>query len=176
MKKSLCLTLTLLAISVAFLSVPVSALSEAQSGAVVQNCASIKQSLRALERTDARTRSYLGSAYEAVLTNFIAPLNLRLINTGQPNTNLTTLHSEIIETRKNFISEYTAYSQSLEDLVSSDCYSHPEDFYNKLYETRKKRAALSSTTTTFRNLLSEHLTAVRKLKTSLGAKDGTDQK
>lgn len=151
---------------------PVSALSEEQSGSIVQNCASIKQSLRTLQRTDARSRSYLGTAYETILSKFIAPLNLRLINTSQPNANLTTLHSNIIETRKNFIAEYTTYSQALEDLVSSDCYSHPEDFYTKLQNTRRKRANLSSTTTTFRNLLSEYLTGVRKLKSTIGAKDG----
>ncbi len=150
-----------------------SAISEPQSDAIVHNCASIKQSLRALQRTDARSRSYLGSAYETLLSKFITPLNLRLINTNQPNANLTTIHSNIIDTRKNFISEYTTYSQALEDLVATDCYGHPEDFYNKLQDTKRKRATLSSTTTTLRNLLSEYLTAVRKLKNTLGAKDGT---
>ena len=157
-----------------FLSRPASALSETQSGAIVQGCASIKQSLRALQRTDARTRSYLGMSYEELLTDFITPLNLRLINTNQPNANLTTIHSNIIETRKRFISEYTTYSQALEVLVSADCYGHPDDFYNKLQDTKRKRASLSGTTTTLRNLLSEYLTAVRKLKTTLGVKDGAD--
>ncbi|MBR3264108.1 hypothetical protein IKF94_02675 [Candidatus Saccharibacteria bacterium] len=157
-----------------FLARPASALSENQSGAIVQNCASIKQSLRALQRTDARSRSYLGSAYETILSKFITPFNLRLINTNQPNANLTTIHSNIIETRKSFISEYTTYSQALEDLIASDCYSHPEDFYSKLQDTRRKRANLSGTTTTLRNLLSEYLTAVRKFKNTLGEKDGTN--
>lgn len=155
-----------------FLSHPASALSDAQSGAIVQGCASIKQSLRALQRTDARSRSYLGMAYEDLLSKFIAPFNLRLINTNQPNANLTTIHSNIIDTRKKFISEYTTYSQALEDLVASDCYGHPDIFYDKLQDTKRKRANLSGTTTTLRNLLSEYLTAVRKLKTTLGAKDG----
>lgn len=153
---------------------PVMAISESQSGAIVQNCASIKQSLRALQRTDARSRSYLGSAYETLLSKFITPLNLRLISTNQPNANLTTIHSNIIETRKNFINEYTTYSQALEDLISADCYKHPEDFYDKLQDTKRKRANLSGTTTTLRNFLSEYLTAVRKLKNTLGVKDGTN--
>lgn len=149
------------------------ALSSEQSGAIVQNCASTKQSLLSLQRTDARTRSYLGSAYETVLADYITPLNLRLINSAQPNATLTDLHSEIINTRKEFNSEYTSYSQSLEELIGIDCYTKPEEFYNKLVETRKKRATVSTTTTSIRNLLSEHLTAVRKLKTDLGGKDAT---
>ena len=155
-----------------FLAHPASAISEEQKGAIVQNCASIKQSLRTLQRTDARPRSYLGSAYETILSKFIAPLNLRLINTNQPNANLTTIHSSIIDTRKNFITEYTTYSQALEDLVASDCYNHPEEFYDKLLDTKKKRANVSTTTTNLRNLLSEYLTGVRKLKSTMEAKDG----
>ena len=158
-----------------FLSRPATALSENQSNAIVHNCASIKQSLRSLQRTDARSRSYLGSAYETILSDFIAPLNLILTSSNQPNINLTTVHSNVVDTRKAFISEYTAYSQALEGLIATDCYGHPEDFYNKLQDTKRKRATLSSTTTTLRNLLSEYLTAVRKLKNNLGAKDGATE-
>ena len=150
-------------------------LSEDQRGAISQHCATTKQSLRTLQRTDARTRSYLGSAYEELLTHYITPLNLRLINSGQPNANLTTIHSEIIETRQRFISEYTTYSQALEDLIATDCQSRPDDFYDKLIDTRKKRAQLSTTTTNLRNLLSEHLTAVRRLRNNLGAQNASTE-
>ena len=144
-------------------------LNNDQRGAISQHCATTKQSLRTLQRTDARTRSYLGSAYENLLSNFITPLNLRLINSGQPNTNLTNLHSKIIDTRKTFISEYTSYSQSLEDLVSTDCQGNPDEFYDKLLIVRKKRAELSSITTDLRNLFSEHVTDARLLRNSMSA-------
>ena len=152
---------------------PVSAaeLSDDQTGAISQHCATTKQSLRTLQRTDARSRSYLGSAYENLLSDYISPLNLRLINSNQPNANLTKIHSQILETRQDFISRYTSYSQALEELISSDCQNHPNEFYDKLTNTRKKRAELSSVTTTLRNLFSEHLTEVRLLRNSLGEKD-----
>lgn len=152
---------------------PVSAveLNADQTGAIVQNCASTKQSLRTLQRTDARARSYLGAAYESLLSDYISPLNLRLINSNQPNTNLTNLHSKVLETRQEFNSRYTSYSQALEELISSDCQNHPDEFYDKLVNTRKKRAELSSTATSLRNLFSEHLTEVRFLKNSLGGKN-----
>ena len=172
MKKFYYATLSVAVLLGIFLPLPVSALSPEQSSDLVQNCAQIKQSLHTLQRADARSRSYLGSAYETILTHFIAPLNLRLININQPNANLTTIHSSIIETRQNFVSEYTTYSQALEDLIASDCYSHPEEFFIKLQDTRRKRANLSATTTTLRNLLSEYLTGVRKLKSTIGPKDG----
>lgn len=151
--------------------VKASALSEEQNGAISQNCATTKQSLKQLQKTDARTRSYLGSAYESILSNYITPLDLRLINTGQPNASLTTLHSSIIDVRKDFVAKYTSYSQSLEELINIDCYNHQEEFYSKLVETREKRAELSAATTNIRNLFSEHLTDVRRLKNSLGGKN-----
>lgn len=148
-------------------------LSDDQRGAITGGCATIKQSLKQLQKTDARSRSYLGSVYETILSSYVTPLDLRLISAGQPNASLTNLHSNLIETRKDFVAQYTAYSQSLDDLIGTDCYNHPEDFYDKLSETRKKRAELSATTTNFRNLLSEHLTAVRKIKSGLeGENDG----
>lgn len=149
-------------------------LDEAQRGAISQHCATTKQALRTLQRTDARSRSYLGSVYENLLSDFIAPLNLLLINSNQPNTNLTTIHSEIIETRKTFIAEYTTYSQYLEDLLAIDCQSHPDEFYKQLVETREKRAALSTTTTHLRNLFSEHITAVKRLRSSLIPQEGAN--
>ncbi|MBR2659576.1 hypothetical protein IKD60_02335 [Candidatus Saccharibacteria bacterium] len=162
------LTAILSAAASPLFSEKVTALSDDQRGAIEQNCATTKQSLKQLQKTDARTRSYLDSAYEGLLVKYITPLDLRLINAGQPNANLTTIHSNIITTRQRFVAEYTTYSQSLEELLSIDCYNHPDEFYNKLVETRQKRAELSSTTTNIRNLFSEHLTAVRRLKSSLG--------
>lgn len=151
-------------LSFVFISTPVSALSSDQESAITQYCATTKQSLKTLQRTDARTRAYLGSAYESLLSNFITPLSLRLTSANQPSASLADLHGTIVDVRQDFIREYTEYSQSLEELIATDCYSSSETFYNKLTETRKKRSTLSTTTTNLRNLLSEHLTAVRKIE------------
>ncbi len=145
---------------------PASALSDTQIGAISQHCGTIKQALKSLQKTDARTRSYLGSIYETIISDYIAPMNLRLIESGQPNAALTDLHSVILDVRKSFVSNYTSYSQSYEDLLAIDCQSDPETFYNRLVETRHRRAEVSSTTTNLRNLFSEYLTAVRKLRSN----------
>ncbi|MBR5621317.1 hypothetical protein IKW75_02445 [Candidatus Saccharibacteria bacterium] len=149
-------------------------LSDDQKGAISQHCATTKQSLKTLQRTDARARSYLGAAYENLVTNYITPLDLRLINNGRPNANLTAIHSRIVETRKQFISEYTNYSQSLEDLIATDCQNSPEEFYTKLVSTREKRASLSTTTTNMRNLFSEYLTDVKLLRNSFTSAEKED--
>lgn len=146
-------------------------LDEDQIGAISQNCATIKQSLRALQRTDARTRAYLGSAYERVLSDFITPMDLRLINVNQPNASLTTIHSDIIEARQNFVRDYTVYSQKLEELITHDCQNDPQNFYHTLTDTREKRATLEKSTEKIRRLLGDHLAAVKKLEKNTGGEN-----
>lgn len=145
-----------------------SILDNDQIGAISQNCASIKQSLRALQRTDARARSYLGSAYEKALSDFITPMDLRLINVGQPNATLTTIHSDIITARQEFVHDYTVYSQKLEELITHDCQNDPQNFYHTLEDTRTKRATVEKSTEKIRRLLGDHLAAVKKLEANLG--------
>ena len=155
----------------------VSAMSSEKSGAISQHCATIKQSLKSLQKTDARSRSYLGSIYETIITKFIAPMNLRLIDTGQPNANLTDLHSVILNVRKEFTQNYTSYSQALEDLLATNCQTDPEGFYQKLIDTRQKRAEVSSLTTSLRNLFSEYLTGVRRIRNEYASRlEGSDGK
>ena len=149
-----------------------SILDNDQIGAISQNCASIKQSLRALQRTDARTRSYLGSAYEKTLSDYITPMDLRLINVGQPNAALTTIHSDIIAARQEFVHDYTVYSQKLEELITHDCQNDPQNFYHTLEDTRSKRATVEKSTDKIRRLLGEHLTAVKKIENNLGEGNG----
>ena len=142
-------------------------LSKEQAGAISQSCDSIKQSLRKLQKADTKTRSYLGSIYEDLITDFISPLNLRLTRNNLPNTTLTTLHSDLILKRQDFAQKFTLYEQSFEDLLSADCQNNPEDFYKKLQETRKARNALERSTEAFRMLLEKHQNAVQTLKGTL---------
>lgn len=150
-------------------------LTDDQIGAISQNCASIKQSLRSLQRTDARSRSYLGSAYERILSDFVTPIDLRLINVGQPNADLTNIHSNILSVRQDFVHQYTSYSQSLEELVNIDCQNAPAVFYKQLISTREKRAILAGTTTKLRRLFSEHLKLVEKIKPNFARKENANE-
>lgn len=142
-------------------------LSKEQSGAISQSCDSIKQSLKKLQKADTKTRSFLGSFYEDFLTDFISPLNLRLVKNDLPSPTLTKLHSELIDERQDFAKKFTLYAQSLEALLSADCQNHPDEFYTKLLETRKARNSLEQATEAFRMLLEKHQNAVQALKETL---------
>jgi len=145
----------------------VSALTEDQESEISQSCATIKQNLKNLQRTDSRTRSYLGSLYQTFLTNYIAPLNLNLVKNNQPSPTLTALYSDFLDARKEFANDFTIYSQNFEELLLIDCKEHPEDFYNKLEQTRKERDNLHKSVKKMRTLLMNQYVATEKLKGEL---------
>ena len=77
MKKCICFSAVI--IMSVFLALPVGAISESQKTVIVDNCDKIKETLTTVQHQDSRTRVYLGRYYETILTNFITPLNLRLV-------------------------------------------------------------------------------------------------
>ena len=144
-----------------------SALTEDQESEISQSCATIKQNLKNLQRTDSRTRSYLGSLYQTMLTNYIAPLNLNLVKNNQPSPTITALYSDFLNARKEFADKFTTYSQNFEELLLIDCKDHPGDFYDKLEQTRRERDELHKSVKKVRTLLTNQYTATEKLKEEL---------
>lgn len=146
---------------------PVSALTDLQLGAISQNCATIKQTLTQLQRADSRTRTYLGATYEVIASKFITPLNLRLINNGRPNTDLFAIQSDFTATQAKFREAYTEYMRELEGMIAVNCQEHPQEFYNHLERTRKKRSELQSATSKLSELAKRQYQAVLELEKSL---------
>ena len=150
--------------------------SDAKKGSISQNCNAIKTSLSSLQKTDSKTRVLLGASYQTVLTNFLAPLNIRLIKANLSDANLSTTQANIASEWTTFQDQFTKYSQSLEGLISIDCKSHPEDFYEKLEATRSSRKSLNKTAIKINNLVKTSVSTVTDLRDSLlkkGGKDGT---
>lgn len=150
-----------------FISLPALAISETQKNSIIDNCASIKQTLEGIQKTDARARVYLGSYYEAILTKYITPLNVRLVEN-----NLST--AELVENQNNFASaktvftnDYISYQQNLEELVAIDCKTEPESFYDKLIKVRQKRKIMEQDVLKLRSFLSEHIKLVDGIKGKL---------
>lgn len=142
------------------------ALSELQQGAISQNCASMQQSLKSLQKADSRTRAHLGSTYETILNKFITPLNLRLTKDNHPNPELAAFQTDFASTRVKFSEQFIKYSQSLEELINLDCRAQPEAFYKRLGTTRKLRHKLSMTVAELHRLTEGHRAAVKTLQES----------
>ena len=164
MRKSF-LVLALLATSVASVSpVFATSLSEEQRGAISQNCNSIKTSLSSLQKSDSKVRVLLGTSYQTILSNFLTPLNIRLVKNNATDATLSSIQTNLASERNTFQEQFIRYSKSLENLIAIDCKNNPDEFYKNLDETRTLRSALNKTAVRIHKLIDKHLSIVRELK------------
>ena len=110
-----------------------------QKTTIVDHCDTMKDNLKSLQRTDSRARVYLGRYYETILTDFITPLNIRLVENNISDAKLLDNQTNFAAKRSVFNYDYISYQQSLEELVNTNCKTEPEKFYEKLVITREKR-------------------------------------
>ena len=142
-------------------------LTEKQSASIVNYCNTVRQDLKNLQRTDARARTYFGAIYETILSKYLKPLNLRIVDNDLSNTTLLKLQSDFAEARTDFSEDYIKYSKSLEELVSIDCRFEPDLFYKKLVSTREKRATVAYDIKVLNGLLTSIIKSTEQLKESL---------
>ena len=135
--------------------------------AVVDHCESIRNDLRNLQRMDSRTRVYLGRYYETILTKFVTPLNLRLVENNLSDVKLIENQTNLATARSNFADDFTKYSQTLEELIGIDCKNEPERFYERLVVTRDRRAKVNKDARKIRELTNEQVTLVKGLEDRL---------
>lgn len=138
-------------------------ITDAQKNTIVDHCDTIKDSLKSLQRVDSRTRVYLGRYYETILTNFITPLNLRLVENNISNSNLLDNQTNFAAKRTNFVNDFISYQQALEELVNVNCKNEPEKFYEKLNVAREKRKTVNKDVTKLKGLTDEQKKLVEEL-------------
>lgn len=139
-------------------------LTDAQINTIVDHCDTIKDSLKSLQRVDSRTRVYLGRYYETILTNFITPLNLRLVENNISNTALLENQTNFANKRNSFVSDFIVYQQALEELVHVNCKSEPVKFYEKLLVAREKRKIVNKDVSKLRAMTDDQVKLVEGLK------------
>lgn len=147
-------------------AVPVMALTEKQEAAIVDRCAEIREDLKTVQKDDARARVHLGGRYETILSKFIVPLNVRLVENNLSNADLVENQNQFAEAKATFANDYVGYQQDLEELVAMDCKNEPSEFYEKLAKVRQKRKTVEQDTLKLRNLISKQV----KLVTSVRSK------
>lgn len=164
-KKSLilCLVFTVLFCP----TVSVSALAKNQEVYISDHCNEIKNDLKNVQKNDARIRVFLGGKYETILTHFIVPLNIRLVENSLSNADLVENQNSFTETKSLFNNDYISYQQALENLVAMDCKNEPSSFYEQLTKVRKKRKTIEQDVLKMRSLLSTHVNLVTELRGKL---------
>lgn len=149
------------------LSSEVLAISTAQKTAISEKCDTLRDSLKNIQKMDARTRVFFGSHYETVLSKFITPLNLRLVENNISNINLIENQNNLASAKAKFSANYISYQQELEALIGIDCRTEPEKFYNKLVTVRKKRSGVASDIKKMKELVLSNIELTGALRGSL---------
>ena len=142
-------------------------LTAEQKSVIMNHCDTIKDSLKSLQRTDSRARVYLGRYYETILSSFITPLNLRLVENNISNPKLLDNQTNFASRRTDFVNDYIVYQQALEELVNTNCKTEPEKFYEKIEVAREKRKAVNKDVAKLRGLVDEQQKLVEELKNGL---------
>lgn len=145
----------------------VSAISEEQKASIVGRCETIKDDLKEVQRSDSRARVYLGRYYETILTKFITPLNVRLVENNLFDSDLINNQNVFAETRTSFVEDFIKYQKALEELVAMDCKNEPEKFYETLVGVRKKRKTVASDVSKISSLATKQINLVKVLKAKL---------
>ena len=137
---------------------------------IKNNCVKIKDTLSDLQHRDSRARVYFGRQYETLLSKFITPLNLRLVENNLSDSKLLENQTNFANRRTSFVNDYIKYQQSLEELVQFDCRAEPDKFYEKLVLVRERRARVENDVTKLRALAGTQKTLVESLRQTLGEK------
>lgn len=154
-----------LAISVVLLgSQGAMAISKVQKDAISDYCGTIKEALKSVQKDDARVRVHLGGRYETILSKFIVPLNVRLVEQNLSNAELVENQNKYAEAKAAFTSDYVNYQQKLEELITVDCKNNPSEFYEQLGKVREKRKTVEQDVVKLKNLISRHKKLVTALK------------
>lgn len=141
--------------------------SKAQLAAIKDHCETIRENLRVVQREDSRARVYLGRYYEIILTKFMTPLNVRLVENNLSDSALIENQSSFAAVRGKFVNDFVNYQKGLEELVGMDCKAEPAKFYEKLTRVRTKRRAVAEEVAKLRNLAAGQLKLVEGLKKKL---------
>ena len=150
-----------------FISVPVFAISDEQKAIIKERCDTIKEDLKSVQHADSRTREYLGRHYETILSKFITPLNMRLVENNLTNSELIGNQDDFTKARKVFMIDYVEYQKALEELTGVDCKAEPGKFYNDLVKVRSKRMAVANDVLALRKLANDQLKLATDLKEKL---------
>ena len=138
-----------------------------RKNAIIDNCENIKAMLVNLQHEDSRVRVYLGRYYETIISKFITPLNVRLVENNLSSSGLIDNQNDFAKVRADFMIDYIEYQKGLEELVATNCKDEPEVFYEKLEKVRDKRKIVAKDATKIRSLASKQIDLVLKLKESL---------
>ena len=151
-------------------AIPVSGITKEQETAITDHCEAIRQDLKKVQRQDARARVYIGGRYETILSKFVMPMNVWLVEHNISRPDLIESQNTISDVKAKFSNDYVDYQQELEQLVTRDCKGDASVFYDSLVRVRQKRQRVERDMAKMTTALEEYKSKITKLKESLDVK------
>ncbi|MBQ3465249.1 hypothetical protein IJH15_03515 [Candidatus Saccharibacteria bacterium] len=167
MKNKILVSCFVLGLVFCFNATNVVAISSTQKNVIVNNCDKIKDSLKNIQKSDAKARVFLGSHYETVLSKYMTSLNVRLVENNISKPALIDNQNELAKTKDSFSTLFVDYQKDLEELVAMDCRVEPEKFYERIVTIRTKRKNVASNVSKMREITLKNIKLVKELKESL---------
>ena len=149
---------------VSLVALPVGAITEEQEARIKDHCETIRENLKTVQKRDARARVYLGGYYETILSKYMTPLNVRLVENNISNVALIENQNSFAKAKAGFAEDFVGYQKALEELVLMDCKNEPGKFYEELEAVRVKRAKMEKDMAKITDLINKHRELVAELK------------
>lgn len=133
---------------------------------VTQNCVTAQVTLQRIQYSDTATRVNRGQTYEAILSQFMTPLNSRTANNrlSAEAAQLTQITNTYQQNIRNFKRHYEQYDDAIKNAIKTRCQNKPQEFYAYLKEAQRLRASTSSDVALLDQGIEEYRKVVSDLK------------
>lgn len=150
--------------AMSLVTLPVGAVSKEQEVIIKDRCETIRENLKTVQKRDAKARVYLGGYYETILSKYMTPLNVRLVENNISDVALIENQNSFAKAKTGFAEDFVSYQKALEELVLMDCKNEPAKFYEELEAVRAKRAKMEKDMAKITDLINKHRELVTELK------------
>ena len=150
--------------AMSLVALPVGAISKEQEAIIKDRCETIRENLKTVQKRDAKARVYLGGYYETILSKYMTPLNVRLVENNISDVALIENQNSFAKAKTGFAEDFVSYQKALEELVLMDCKNEPAKFYEELEAVRAKRAKMEKDMAKITDLINKHRELVTELK------------
>ncbi|HEV2412937.1 MAG TPA: hypothetical protein VGS28_04025 [Candidatus Saccharimonadales bacterium] len=149
-------------------------LSQQQLGVVANNCYVGQVGMQHLRRDDVVLRINLGNLYGAVVAQASA-FTTRLGNDNVKSKAITSTTQLLNSSENQFQNDFNNYAILLENGLSLNCASNPQQFYNILTETQEARADTNRDVQSLNQQLGQYIQEISALKPPTSGQQGATQ-
>lgn len=139
-------------------------ISQDQTDAIVNNCATLKVTLNQLHSNDALVRVNAGQTYESILSRLMKRFNDRVSYNNIDNSELESIASNFEKTLNLFRSNYLVYEQQLSLVMNIDCSVSAQTFYDAITLARSYRTKVNEDVINLNSLMDQYLLALDKFE------------